>query len=74
MWLPHFTSGHGLYKEVKIAMMPWNQLEVFVEGDKNNPNFPCKFTKTKDHIRLSALGMLTHPRVNSTTLVYRCRL
>jgi hypothetical protein len=24
MWLPHFTSGHGLYKEVKIIVKPWN--------------------------------------------------
>jgi hypothetical protein len=24
MWLPHFTSGHGLYREVEIVMIPWS--------------------------------------------------
>jgi len=32
MWLPHLTSGHGLYREAKIAMIPWSQLEDFVRG------------------------------------------
>jgi hypothetical protein len=22
MWLPHFTSGHGLYREAKITVIP----------------------------------------------------
>jgi hypothetical protein len=26
MWLPHFTSGHGLYREVEIVMIPWSWL------------------------------------------------
>jgi len=24
MWLPHLTSGHGLYREAEIAMIPWS--------------------------------------------------
>jgi hypothetical protein len=24
MWLPHVTSGHGLYREVEITMTPWS--------------------------------------------------
>jgi len=74
MWLPHFTSGHGLYKEAKTTVIPWNQLEDFVEGEQNNPKFPCKFTRTKNHINSSALSTLAHPRENSITLVYKCGL
>ncbi len=44
MWSPHFTSGHGLYRVAKIIVIPWNRLEDFVEGEQNNPDFPCKFT------------------------------
>ncbi len=74
MWLPHLTNGHGLYKEVKIGVVPWNRLKDFVEGEQNNPNFPCKFTRIKDHIRSSTPSMLTHPKANYATLVYKCKL
>jgi hypothetical protein len=33
MWLPHLTSGHGLYREAEMAMIPWSRLEDFVEGE-----------------------------------------
>jgi hypothetical protein len=66
MWLPHLTSGHGLYREAEIAMIPWSRLEDFVEGEQNNPNYPFKFTRTKDHIKSSVLGMLTHSKTNFT--------
>jgi hypothetical protein len=74
MWLPHFTSGHGLYRESKIVMIPSNWLEDIVEGEQNNLDFFCKFTRTKNHIRLFAASMLSHPRANSITFVYRCGL
>ncbi len=60
MGLPHITSGHGLYTNAEIAVIPWDCLEDFVEGEQNNPNFPCKFTRTKDHFRSSAPNTLTH--------------
>jgi hypothetical protein len=72
MWLPHFTSGHGLYKEAKITVIPWNQLEDFVEGEQNNPNFPCKFTRTKNHINSSALGCPRHVDTPKRKFYYSC--
>jgi hypothetical protein len=74
MWLPHFTSGHGLYKEAEITMIPWSRLEDFVEGEQNNPKFLSKFTRTKGHIMSFAPSTLTHPIANFATLVYRCGL
>ncbi len=34
-WLPHVTSGHDLYKQ--IAIIPWDQLQDFVQGEQSNP-------------------------------------
>ncbi len=74
MWLPHLTSGLGLYREVEIVVIPWSRLEDFVEGEQNNLDFPCKFTRTKDHFRSSTLCTLTYPKVNFVALVYKCGL
>ncbi len=71
LWLPHVTSGHGLYNTVEIAIIPWDRLNDFIEGEQNNLNFSCKFMRTKDHIRSSTPNTLTHPRANFATLVYR---
>jgi hypothetical protein len=32
-WLPHVTSHHGLYNQTKIAIIPWDWLEDFVQGE-----------------------------------------
>jgi len=61
LWLPHVTSGHGLYNNAEIAVIPWDRLKDFIEGDQNNFDFQCKFVKTKDHIRSSTPNTLTHP-------------
>jgi hypothetical protein len=34
MRLPHLTNGHGLCRKVEIAMIPWSQLDDFVEGEQ----------------------------------------
>jgi hypothetical protein len=61
LWLPHVTSGHGLYNNAEIAIIPRDCLNDFIEGKQNNFDFPCKFMKTKDHIRSSTPNTLTHP-------------
>jgi hypothetical protein len=61
MWLLHVTSGRGLYNNAEIAIIPWDHMEDFVREEQNNLNFPCKFTRTKDHVKLSAPNTLTHP-------------
>jgi hypothetical protein len=69
--LPHVTSGHGLYNNAEITIIPWDCLNDFIEGEQNNLDFPYKFMKTKDHVRSFAPNTLRHPRANFATLVYR---
>jgi hypothetical protein len=71
VWLPHVTSGNGLYPHVEIIVIPWEHVKDFVEEEQNNENFPCKFTRTKNYSRFSTLNSLSHPRANSASLVYR---
>jgi hypothetical protein len=47
MWLPHFTSCHGLYKEVEITMIPWSQFEDFIEGEQKNLDFLASLQEQK---------------------------
>ncbi len=71
MWLPHVTSGNGLYTHVEITVIPWECVEDFVEGEHNNVNFPCKFTRTKNYFKSSTPNSLSHPRANYASLVYK---
>jgi hypothetical protein len=48
-WLRHVTTGHGLYKHIKTRIIPWDRFEDFVQGEQNYLEFPCKFTRTKEH-------------------------
>jgi hypothetical protein len=34
VWLPHVTSGNGLYTHAKIIVIPWERLEDFWKGNK----------------------------------------
>jgi len=47
MWLPHITSGHGLYTNAEIAFIPWDCLEDFVEGGAEQPQLPLQVYKDK---------------------------
>jgi hypothetical protein len=40
LWLPHVTSRHGLYNSAKIAIIQWDHLNDFIEGEQNNLDFP----------------------------------
>ncbi len=71
VWLPHVTNGNGLYTHVEIIVIPWEHPKDFVEGEQNNENFPCKFTRTKNYSRSSTPNSLSHPKANSASLVYR---
>ncbi len=73
MWLPHVTSGNGLYTHVKIIIIPWEHLEDFVEEEQNNENFPCKFTRTKNYSKSSTPNSLSHPITNYASFIYRWR-
>jgi hypothetical protein len=71
-WLPHVTTRHGLYNHTEIVIIPWDQFEDFVQGKFNYLKFLCKFTKIKEHKICNPPNTLTHPRANSTMLIYRC--
>jgi hypothetical protein len=71
LWLPHVTSGHGLYNSAEIAIIPWDHFNDFIEGKQNNLDIWCKFTRTKNHARLFAPNTLTHLRANFASFIYR---
>jgi hypothetical protein len=68
-WLSHVTSGHDLYKQ--IAIIPWDRLQDFVQGEQSNLELPCKFTKTKEHKLCNPRKTLTHPIANFASFVIR---
>jgi hypothetical protein len=71
-WLPHVTTGHGLYNHIENAVIPWDQLEDFVQREHNYLELPYKFTRTKEHKICNPPNTLTHLKKNSTLLVYKC--
>jgi hypothetical protein len=47
MWVKKTNwSGRGK-KEVLHAVIPWNKLEDFVEGESTCRDFPCAFLRKK---------------------------
>jgi hypothetical protein len=46
-WLLHVTSRHNFYKQIEIAVIPWDRLEDFVQGEQNNPEFFLQIYKDK---------------------------
>ncbi len=32
-WIPHVITKHGLYNHTKIVVIPWDQLENFVQRE-----------------------------------------
>jgi len=70
-WLLHVTIRHGSYNHTEIAVISWDQIKDFVQGEQNYLEFPCKFTRTKEHQIYNPPNTLTHPRANFATLVYK---
>jgi hypothetical protein len=71
-WLLHVTIRHGSYNHTENRIISWDQLKDFVQGEQNYLEFPCKFTRTKEHKICNPPNTLTHPRANSAALVYKC--
>jgi hypothetical protein len=69
IWLPHVISGLGLYNNAEIAIIPWDHLDDFIEGEQNNLDFLCKFMKTKEHVKSFSPNTLRHLQANSIALV-----
>ncbi len=71
-WLPHVTIRHGSYNHIEIAVISWDQFKDFLQGEQNYLEFPCKFTRTKEHKICNPPNTLTHPRASFAVLVYKC--
>ena len=69
VWTDHVTNGKGKYKTSKIAVIFWDRLDDFIQGEQHHPLYPCKFTK--ETIRVNGPNSLAFPRANSPALVVR---
>ena len=68
-WTNHVTHGKGKYKTSMLAVIFWDRLHDFIQGEQHHPLYPCKFTK--EIIRVTATNSLRSPRANSASMVVR---
>lgn len=68
-WAPHVNVGRGVQKQVKVAVISWDRLNDFIEGEQTDPQFPTTFTR--EVMKKQAPATLSHPRGNSSTLQVR---
>jgi hypothetical protein len=48
IWEKHRNSGDGgQVREVHKALILWNKLQDFVDGESNSCDFPCKYNQKK---------------------------
>lgn len=66
-WLPHTSTGKGSFVDSEIATIPYDRLKDFVEGEQQNPNFPCKFIRRVQ--RKNAPGSLAFSRACSPSQI-----
>ena len=69
VWTGHVTHGQGLHKTSMLAVILWDRLEDFIQGEQQHPHFPCKFTK--EIVRVNQPHFLRTPRAYSPALVLR---
>jgi hypothetical protein len=53
-----------------VVVIPWERLQDFVDGENNNPEFPCRFTK--EALKRNPLGSvkLVRPNTYSVQIKY----
>ena len=69
VWTDQVTNGKGKYKTSKVAVIFWDRLDDFIQGEQHHPLYPCKFTK--ETIRVNGPNTLRKPRANSPALLVR---
>ncbi len=69
VWTNHVTHGKGLQKTSKLAVILWDRLEDFINGEQQHPEFPCTFNKTR--VRVNLPHSLRTPRADSAAIVLR---
>ena len=69
VWTNHVTQGQGTHKNSKLAVILWDRLQDFIQGEQQHPQFPCNFTK--EIIRVNLPHSLRTPRAHSPAIVLR---
>ena len=69
VWTKDVTHGKGKYRTSMLAVILWDRLPDFIQGEQHHPLYPCKFTK--EIIRVTASNSLRFPRANSAAMVVR---
>lgn len=69
VWTNHVTQGQGIQKNSKLAVILWDRLQDFIQGEQQHPHFPCNFTK--EIIRVNLPHSLRTPRAHSPAIVLR---
>ena len=69
VWTNHVTHGQGLHKTSMLAVILWDRLEDFIQGEQQHPHFPYKFTK--GIVRVNLPHSLRTPCAHSPTFVLR---
>ena len=62
LWRP-ILSHHRLND---VAVIPWERLQDFVDGENNNPEFPRRFTK--ETLKRNPLGSVKLVRPNTCSV------
>ena len=68
-WTERVTHGKGKYKNSMLAVIFWDRLPDFIQGEQHHPLYPCRFTK--DIIRVTAANSLRSLCANSAAAVVR---
>ena len=73
LWRPILSQGCGHRRLNDVAVIPWERLQDFVDGENNNPEFPCRFTK--EMLKKNPLGSvkLVRPNTCSVQIKYLSR-
>ena len=69
LWTDLVTNGKGKYRTSKVAVIFWDRLPDFIQGEQHDPLYPCKFTK--ETLRVNGPNSLRKPRANSPALLVR---
>ena len=66
LWRPILSHGCGYRRVNDVAVIPWERLHDFVDGENNNPEFPCRFTK--EMLKINPLGSVKLVRPNTCSV------
>ena len=69
VWTDHVTTGSGLHRGSKLAVILCERLDSFIFGEEHHPLYPCRFNAQV--IRQNLPNSLRSPRAHRAALVVR---